>query len=346
MIVLTEFPVSPAPTALDPAVNRELQATAAIAKLLGFSVYPISPNPEAAAIGAEAVDEAIETRPGMDLHRPLWLQPPWAAIAAQSLAHVPAYSRPVPTVWLGKVPSPERYAAFYQAARHKNLCLLNTPEQHLRAQEFDRSYPHLVGLTPESIGVDSLEHCAIAAQRLGFPLVVRRARRDRWQPARPQDAQPNRRQVGVAHTLAELEAIACEFLSMPPARPEQPHSQGVGGDRLLLRQWVKLRHARTTAEGFPIGREFYVILHGQRVITYGYCWEGEDDQRYLSTPEEEELFAVALEAAARLQVPFVAIALGQREDGHWTVINTRDPQFGSLGQLPLIQFWHEMAADW
>ena len=61
--------------------------------------------------------------------------------AENALWHVPEQERETPAVWIGFIPAAERYEAVYQEARRKRIHLLNTPEQHLTALEFDRSYP-------------------------------------------------------------------------------------------------------------------------------------------------------------------------------------------------------------
>ncbi len=105
----------------------------------------------------------------------------------------------------------------------------------------------------------------------------------------------------------------------------------------------KLRHSRLGADGFPLGRKFRVFIHHQQVLSYGYYWHGDDPYKLLSVPEEEAIFALALEASRRIQVPYVAIDVGQLEDESWVVMETGEPQFFKVPQVPLIQFWQELA---
>ncbi len=290
MIVLTE--------AFDPGlpeINRhDLEAASTVAALLGHTVYAIP----------------------VDFAR--------CGTAENAVAHIPTHPSKTPAIWLGYIPTQERYEAIHTALLQKGMHLLNTPEEHLIVQEFDRAYPRLLGLTPTSVAVTHIDQVAQAVEALGVPLFVKGAIQSRkvkgWKAC-------------VADTRQEAERLTQELLEQLPE-----YSRG----RVLLRQLVKLRCDNIASNGFPLGREFRVLIYRQRVISYGYYWEVDDFQRWLSTPEEEEMFAIALEATRQLAVPFVAVDMGQLEDGSWTVIETGDPQFSGLTQMPLIQLWHEL----
>jgi len=63
--------------------------------------------------------------------------------ATDALAYVPVQPEETPGVWVGYIPSPDWYAAIYAEALRRRICLPNTPEEHLNAQEFDRAYARL-----------------------------------------------------------------------------------------------------------------------------------------------------------------------------------------------------------
>jgi hypothetical protein len=46
-----------------------------------------------------------------------------------------------------------------------------------------------------------------------------------------------------------------------------------------------------------------------------------------------------LKAAARLNVPFIAVDVGQLESGDWIVIETGDAQFCGLSHVPVLELW-------
>ena len=72
-------------------------------------------------------------------------------------------------------PSPDWYAALDAAALRKRIRLLNTLEQHLNAQEFDRAYGCLQELTPRSMIVTGAEQCAAVTEQLSLPVFVKGA---------------------------------------------------------------------------------------------------------------------------------------------------------------------------
>jgi hypothetical protein len=40
--------------------------------------------------------------------------------------------------------------------------------------------------------------------------------------------------------------------------------------------------------------------------------------------------------------PFVAIDIGQKEDGDWIIIESGDAQFAGASQIPLVTLWHKL----
>lgn len=249
--------------------------------------------------------------------------------ADNALWQVPVRDAQTPAVWLGFIPSPERYEAIHEAATARRVQLLNSVEEHLRALEFDRALPLLGDLTPKSVVLreSSTPHeWQEAARSLGFPLFVRGTARSRkaagWKAC-------------VADTPDELDLLVAQMFSLPY------RARG----RVIVRQIVPLRHSRTSDQGFPFGREFRLFLLGERVLGCGYYWEGFDPLRDLTRSEEREVFALAQEAARRVNVPFVAVDVGQMEDGAWTVIEVGDAQFAATGQMSRLALWNALREE-
>ena len=289
MIVLTELDERspPSPSA------RDLQASTEAARLLVGRVYHI-PSSFDACGSAEAA---------------LW--------------HVPAAAAPTPGVWIGYIPSAERYAAVYAAALARNIRLVNDPEQFETAMELDRAYPLLEGLTPESVVVADVEHAAEAGRRLGFPIFVKGAVRSRkelgWRAC-------------VAADAGELATLVGDLLR------SEHRSRG----RVVLRRLVRLRLARTSELGFPLGREYRVFLYRGQPLEYGYYWEGDDPLCQLSSAEESAVLKLAATAAGRLGVPYLALDIGQLESGDWIVIEPGDGQFAGLSQVEPLRLWNKL----
>lgn len=235
--------------------------------------------------------------------------------AGEALENVPAQPVPTPAVWVGFVPSPERYRDVYEAARARNIVLVNNPEEYRLTSELDRYYPLLGDLTFRTVSVTEVSGCEAAAETLGFPLfvkgAVRSARTRGWRAC-------------VAENIDELRTLVTDLLAM------ESRSRG----RVVVRELVRLRHARVTEHGFPFGREYRVILHRGEVLGHGYYWEGEDPLMALTKDEEALVLEVAREAARRVGVPFMTVDVGQLEDGAWKVVETGDPQFSGWSHAP------------
>ncbi len=275
------------------ASTRDLQASMAAARLAGGQIYTIPPD-----------FSLCDT-------------------AENALYHVPMQSRPTPAWWTGYIPDFARYEAIYNAARAKNIVLLNSPVQHRLVQEFDLAYPFLKGLTPRSLVVTKIEQCHDAVQKLGLPLFVKGAVQSRksrgWKAC-------------VAENEDELRVLVAQLLEL------EKRSRG----RVLVRELLKLRHTRTHND-FPLGREFRVFLHRGAVLGSGYYWEGNDPLQVLNSEERATVEALAKKAALRLDAPLIAVDIGQTEDLRWLVIETGDPQFSGVSQIPLLPLWHRIA---
>lgn len=290
MIVLSESSPQLAPSASAADLHKATEA----ARLTGCRVYPIPPD-----------FSLCET-------------------AENALAHVPIQEAETPAVWIGYIPAPDRYEAICEAALHKRIRLINTLEQHLDAQEFDRAYPRLAELTPQSVTITSEEQCGEAVQALGLPLFVKGAVQSRksrgWKAC-------------VAESADELRVLCRHLLTL------ENRSRG----RVVVRRLEKLRHTRSSPGGFPLGREYRVFLYGQQVLGHGYYWEGDDPLKPLIAAEEDDVLEMAIEAAKRVGTPYIAVDIGQVEDGRWIVIETGDAQFSGVSQTPLLPLWSRLS---
>lgn len=244
--------------------------------------------------------------------------------AADALSYVPVQLEETLGVWVGYIPTAEWYAAIYVEALAKGIRLLNTPEEHLDAQEFDRAYARLQDLTPSSVIITCLEECAQAVAQLGLPVFVKGAIQSRkargWKAC-------------VAETPEELERLCAQLLEL------DTRSRG----RVVVRQLVKLRHHRVSAQGFPFGREYRVFLYHQEILGFGYYWEGDDPLKSLLPHEQTVVLAMAKEAALRVGSPFLAVDIGQTDANDWIVIETGDAQFSGVSQIPLLSLWHAIS---
>jgi len=255
----------------------------------------------------------------------VWEIPPDFSLcetAEIALDHVPRQNEETPTVWLGYIPDFERYEAIYDAARTKNLVLLNSPEQHRTVQEFDFAYPFLEGLTPRSLTVHSREEALARGEEIGFPLFVKGAIQSRksrgWCAC-------------VADNPSELSDLVTGLLDL------EMRSRG----RVILRELVRLRHSRSHGD-FPLGREFRVFLLDGEVLARGFYWLHEEPLAHLSAQEAREVESLAVQAARRLPARSVSLDIGQTEDSHWIVIESGEPGFSGLSQIAPLTWWSRL----
>ena len=289
IIVFSEAAFHP-PTSLN---ARELHAVTEAARLFGCRVYPVPPD--------------FETY----------------GTAEDVLAYVPHFDKAVPGVWVGYIPSLERYTALYEAARARSIHLLNTPAQYQTAMEFDRFYPLLGQLTPASRVVHSIDDCATIGAELGFPVFVK-------------GAVKSNKEQGWQACVADNEAALATLTQQLLARPAR--SRG----RVIVRKLVMLRHAQQTPDGFPLGREYRVFVYQQRILAFGYYWDEHADPYPLLPADDDAIRGLAIEAARRVGVSFLAVDIGQLEPGEWSVIEVGDAQFSGLSHVPVLELWSKV----
>jgi ATP-grasp domain, R2K clade family 3 len=223
------------------------------------------------------------------------------------------------------IPTFEKYAEVYRIAASKNIFLLNSPAQHQVAQEFDRYYSLLGDLTPKSAVLTSLDTCSEVAAELGFPLFVRgavKSNKDQgWQAC-------------VADNELQLRTLIEQVL--------QSSSRARG--RVIARQLVQLKHLSKMPGDFPRGREYRVFVYQHEILASGYYWDEFPDEFPLTESDSQSIQRIALEAARRVQVPFMMADVGQLETGEWIIIEVGDAQFAGLSNVPILELWSKLAA--
>jgi hypothetical protein len=125
--------------------GRELHQIAETARLLGCRVYPIPCN----------FDDCGD--------------------ANNALAYVPSFSPAVFGVWVEYIPDMARYTAIFEAALAKGVRLMNDPAEFQTALEFDRFYPLLGDLTPQSIVFTNENEIDQVEATLAYPVFIKGA---------------------------------------------------------------------------------------------------------------------------------------------------------------------------
>lgn len=244
--------------------------------------------------------------------------------AERTLRRVPNRPFPVPAVLCGFIHTSDDYAELYAALAAKNMMLVNSPAEYVRCHSLAAAYPHIRGLTPESVIVRDVGAVAEAAWRLGFPLFIKGAVQSRkdlgWKAC-------------LAHSISEAEQSVSALLD------NYAYSEGAA----ILRKLVPLRHQFRRADGFPMAREFRVILHQDTPIGIGHYWPEEDPFSELTDAERSAVCELAVKASQQLRVPYLAIDIAQLENGTWTVIETGDPQTSGLAKIDVAECFSRLA---
>jgi hypothetical protein len=84
-----------------------------------------------------------------------------------ALWHVPAHVENELSFWIGYIPDLDSYVVIYHAALAKEIKLVNCPEEHRVAQEFDLAYPRLGELTLKNLTVSDIALAHNAAHEIG-----------------------------------------------------------------------------------------------------------------------------------------------------------------------------------
>lgn len=274
--------------------NQEIAKVAEVARMFGCQAYPFPSHFEE---GQTAED------------------------ALKSLTH---FEKPTVGIWVGFVPTLQRYNEVYKAATQKNLFLVNTPEQHQTIKEFDLYYPMLGELTPRSQIITRVEDCDLLTEEISFPLFVRGA------------GKSNKEQgwkACVANNKKELKTLVQKVFEYPN------RARG----KVVLRQLVPLRHRSIMPGDFPQGREYRVFLYKQEIIAFGYYWDEFKDEYPLTDRDIKAIHEISIKAATCVNVPFIMADIGQLESGNWIIIELGDAQFAGLSNVSILELWSKLS---
>ena len=243
--------------------------------------------------------------------------------AENALSYVPRFDEPTLCIWTGFIPSIERYQSIYEAARKKNVFLVNTPEQHRLAMEFDMFYPLIQDLTPKSVVIHDSTELAQVINQLVFPVFVKGAvksnKDDGWSAV-------------IANNLEELTNLVNQSFK------RTHRSRG----KVIIREMVELNAVAVDQNNFPIGREYRAFLYKGEILAYGFYWDEYDDSSPLSRKDKQTISSLLNEVGKRMDTPFISVDIGQLKNGDWIVIEIGDGQFSGLSQIPVLELWSKV----
>ncbi|MEM1245159.1 MAG: ATP-grasp domain-containing protein, partial [Acidobacteriota bacterium] len=228
--------------------------------------------------------------------------------ADNALWHVPTFESPQRAVWVGYMAPPDVYEKAYEGLASRNVFLINNPDQHLRSEEFDAWYPQLEDLTCLSAVVETPEEAVYAAQRIGYPVFLKGT----VQSLKAEGLSSCR-----ADNDGEVIAVATRLLQ---------HASRTRG-RVVVREMMQLRSSGVGPTGMPATREFRVFVLDGTVADTGYYWPIEDSLAKLQETECRTIERLAVKVQETIDVPWLAVDIGQLDNGDWQMIEIGDAQF-------------------
>lgn len=236
---------------------------------------------------------------------------------AEALSFLKRQGRVMPAVWLGGIPKPDYYDQLYVALLDRNVRLLNDPQQFRRSMYLDESYPRLGELTFQTLVVDDQTEFERALTTLDGPAIVR-------------PAVPRTKGRDWSQCLAETREQARELGESLLARPRVP-----GRPALVVRRWLPLRRL---ADGQT--RELRIFVFEGTVLEMGSYWS--QHEASLDDPDLKPALALAQEAQRRLDVPYLAVDVGELESGGFVVIETWDAQCATTRGITKQSLWSRL----
>jgi hypothetical protein len=244
--------------------------------------------------------------------------------AENAIWHIPNQEKKTLAIWIGYIPFPEHYKELYEAASLKNICIINSPNEYRTAMEFDKYYSKIEHITFKSEIFDSIENIERSDIKLKYPIFLK---------GTVQSLKSKGFDACVAKNKKELLKISEKLFNL------KRRSLG----KVILREYHPLKHLRKSGLGFPIGREFRVFMHKEIILEFGYYWEDEDALSRLNQDEKDEIFSLCREAAKCVNVPYLSIDIGQKENNDWKVIELGDAQFSGISRIPLNKLWNKLS---
>lgn len=194
---------------------------------------------------------------------------------------------------------------------------INSLAEHHRSSSLPVWYPLLEGITPRSIVFDGDPDLKAIDEQLGWPVFMKGER---------QTSRHSRRLSIIDGPERMLEVL--REVRLDPILRWQ---------RLVCRQFEPLKIVDDTNMALvPTAFEFRVFFWRGAIVGWGRYWPSAS---YVATSQERAAAeAIAIEAASRLNVPFLVVDMAQRTDGRWIVIEVNDGQecgYAGVEALPL-----------
>jgi len=212
----------------------------------------------------------------------------------------------------------EDYEQRYRAFAAEGIDLVHTPSEYSITSHLPHWYPLISDLTPRSQWFDHRPTVDQIESQFPWPVFIKGER----QTSRHQKS------LSIVEGRDQFEQVMDLWESDPILRWQ----------RIVVREFLPLRlvgiQSSTT---LPKAFEFRTFWWKQRCVGFGPYWIGE---HYTCTADEKSsAIALALEAARRLDVTFLAVDVAQIQNGSWTVIEVNDGQDSGYAGVNPLAMW-------
>lgn len=205
--------------------------------------------------------------------------------------------------------------------REIGIELLHTPEQHLRASTLPGWHPRIAELTARSVVYDAPPAAEDVERDIGgFPVFVKGERQ----------THRHRRSMAIARDARELAAIVDAWSG----------DRVLGWQRMVCRELLPLRSVadEEIEDRLPTSRELRTFFWRGELVGHGAYWW--DRAPYSFTADElDRALALAREAAARVDVPFLVVDVAQAIDDRFVVIECNDAQESGYARVERHAMW-------
>lgn len=212
------------------------------------------------------------------------------------------------------------YAAEFNDKLEMGLRLVNSPIEHALASELENWYPLLKGLTPRTQVFDALPSADDIESNFQWPVFMKGSRQ----------TSKHNPDLSVIKSRSHYEVASQQYLRDAILHWQKP----------VIREFVPLIPVAGNVAGkVQPSIEYRSFWWRGECVGWGRYW-------YQVAPYEcvdaEVGLAVAQQAAARLNVPFLVIDFAKAADGHWIVIECNDAQESGYVGIPPQKLWQQV----
>lgn len=245
------------------------------------------------------------------------------ATGEELLAKLPVAENPKEDIFYhGWMMNAGQYRAFYLALQDKGYRLTNVPGHHTFANYFDSWYPHLQGLTPKSIMVNSSNLWTIVDAALDFRLETKSA-------LIIKDAVKFLKHDWYKACFIPEHANGLEMAKIIGTFLEAKMSHADLKKPVVIRQFEDLvsvgKHPKS---GMPMAHEYRTYVYKGEVLLQAPYWDVDYPTKVEPDPKFIQMLIKEIGSKCGSQLYTIDTAL--KTDGWWTVIEIGDGQVSML----------------